>query len=470
MSTDNKKMTKIIKINPITRLEGHGRIRILMDDNGSVSHTYLQVPDFKGFETFCRGRLVEELPIITEKICGVCPTAHHTASSKALDKLFGVDPPPAARALREIMYNAFVFEDHLLHFYFFGGPDLIMGRSAHRSNRNVLGIASKLGKEFTVEMMRIRESVRSVTSMIGGSSLYPVCGLPGGISKPITEQQRLTILDIARQAIDFAMKTLELFHSMVLSDRGFRELLLSPAFSLRTYYMGMVDRQDKLNFYDGDIRVIDTEGREFLRFSPDDYLSHLAEKAEPWTYQKVVYLKAIGWRGYLEAPDSGVYRVGPLARLNVSQAMPTPLAQAEFEKMYEFFGHRPVHNTLAYHWARLIEAMCAAETMKKLATQGVTTDQNVRNVPQSGPIRTRAVGACEAPRGTLFHDYEVDRDAMVTEINLLVATQNSAAAISMSVEKAAKAFLHGNTQSEQRLNLVEMAFRAYDPCLACATH
>ncbi len=459
-----------IDINPITRLEGHGRIKVMVDDKGQVTRTYLQVPDFKGFEAFCRGRPAEEMPIITEKICGVCPTAHHTASSKALDQLFGVQPPLAARKLRELMYCAFVYEDHLLHFYFFGGPDLILGSSSPAPARNILGISDKLGPGFTSQMMRIRDKVRSITAIIGGSPLYPVSGLPGGLSKPITEQDRATIREVAEDAIEFAAKTIDLFHSRVLSSSDFRQLVTSSAFELRTYYMGMVDEADRVNFYDGIIKIVGPDGRELTRFHPQDYLYHLAERLEPWTYQKVLYLRNIGWKGYIDGPHSGVYRVGPLARLNVSESMPTPLAQEEFDRMHEFFAARPVHNTLAYHWARLVEVMYAAERMKELSSDPVITSEHVRNVPANGPIRTSTVGACEAPRGTLFHHYEIDERAIITTLNLVVATQNSAAAISMSVDKVAKSFFNYTNKETRDPNLLEMAFRAYDPCLACATH
>jgi F420-non-reducing hydrogenase large subunit len=232
--------------------------------------------------------------------------------------------------------------------------------------------------------------------------------------------------------------------------------------------MGMVDENNRVNFYDGKIRVVDPEGKELVKFEAKDYLNHVEERVESWTYLKIPYLKDVGWRGFVSGKDSGVFRVGPLARLNVSEGMDTPLAQAAFDKMYDTLGSRPVHNTLAYHWARLVEVLYAAETMEQLARDKDLVSPNVRNLPEGIP--DEGFGVCEAPRGTLFHHYMTDSEGIMEKLNLLVATQNSAAAICMSIEKAARAFIKGGSVSGAILNMIEMAFRAYDPCLACATH
>lgn len=461
-------MSKRITIDPITRLEGHGKIDILLDDKGDVERAYLQVPDFKGFEKFCEGRAVEEMPAITQKICGVCPTAHHTASSKALDDLFKVEPPPAAKKIRELMYSAFMFEDHLLHFFVLGGPDLIVGADAPRAKRNILGVIDKLGIEIGKKAIEMRNRVRGVNAAISGSSLYPVCGLPGGVSKALTEKERAEIQVVTKDAVEFAKFTLKIFHGEVRQNKAFTDLLTGEMFYHDTYYMGMVDDENKVNFYDGKIRVVDPNGKESVKFEAKDYLKHLEERVEPWSYLKLLYLKNIGWKGFVDGENSGVYRVGPLARLNVSEGMATPLAQAEREKMFDALGGKPIHNTLAYHWARLIEVMYAAERMDQLAGDDELTNPNVRNL--SHQIPKEGFGVCEAPRGTLFHHYETDEVGIAAKVNLLVATQNSAAAIGMSIEKAARAFIKGGRVSDGILNMIEMAFRAYDPCLACATH
>jgi F420-non-reducing hydrogenase large subunit len=461
-------MSKRITIDPITRLEGHGKIDIFLDEKGDVERAYLQVPDFKGFEKFCEGRPAEEMPGITQKICGVCPTAHHTASCKGLDDLYKVEPPPAARKIRELMYNAFIFEDHLLHFFVLGGPDLIVGQDAPVDKRNVFGVIEKLGIEIGKKVIDIRNRVRGVNAAISGSSLYPVCGLPGGVSKALTKEERAEIQVVAKDAIEFAEFALEVFHDKVLADVAFTDLLTGDVFHHDTYYMGMVDENNKVNFYDGKVRVVDPEGKELVKFEARDYLKHVEERVEPWSYLKILYLKNVGWQGYISGKDSGVYRVGPLARLNVSEGMATPLAQAAYDKMFDRLGSRPVHNTLAYHWARLVEVIYAAERMNELARDEDLISPNVRNLPDGVP--DEGFGVCEAPRGTLFHHYTTDRQGMIEELNLLVATQNSAAAICMSIEKAARAFIKGGRVSDAILNMIEMAFRAYDPCLACATH
>jgi F420-non-reducing hydrogenase large subunit len=469
-------MSRQISIDPITRLEGHGKIEIFLDGNGDVERAYLQVPDFKGlqvpdfkgFEKFCEGRAAEEMPTLTQKICGVCPVAHHTASSKALDDLFGVEPPLAAKKIRELMYNAFMFEDHLLHFFFLGGPDFIVGPTAPSAKRNILGVIEKVGIEMGKKAIDIRKRVRGVNTVIGGSALYPVCGLPGGISNAVTEENRAAFQVVTADAVEFAKLTLDMFDDVVLNNKAHVTLLTSDAFCTKTYYMGMVDDNDKVNFYDGKIRVVDPEGKEFVAFEAKDYLRHLGERVESWSYQKILFLKNIGWKGFTDGQDSGIYRVGPLGRLNASEGMATPLAQAEYEKMFHALGGKPVHNTLGYHWARLIEVLYAAERMDELAKDEELTSPEVRKLPDR--ILKEGVGVCEAPRGILFHHYNTDDRGIMEKLNLLVATQNNAAAISMSIEQAARAVIRGGNISNGKLNVVEMAFRAYDPCLACATH
>ncbi|MBW2107648.1 MAG: Ni/Fe hydrogenase subunit alpha [Deltaproteobacteria bacterium] len=461
-------MTRRITIDPITRLEGHGKIEILLDDRGDVDRAYFQVPDFRGFEKFCEGRAAEEMPTLTQKICGVCPTAHHTASSKTLDALFQVEPPPAAKKIRELIYNAFVFEDHLLHFFILAGPDLLVGPVAPRASRNIFGIVNKLGIDTSKRMISMRRRVREIITMLAGSALYPVCGLPGGVSRPVTAQEREHIRAVAADAVEFAQFSLALFDDIVKNNRVYAKLLASEVFVLKTYYMGLVDDHGRLNFYDGRVRVVDPSGKIFAQFSAAQYLDHLEERAEPWTYQKFLYLKRVGWKGFVDGPESGIYRVGPLARLNAADRMATPLAQAAYENMYEALGGKPAHNTMAYHWARLVEVLYAAERMKELAEDTDLTDPAVRILPVQAP--TEGMGVCEAPRGTLFHHYITNDQGIMQKANLLVGTQNSAAAIALSVEKAAKALIRAGRASEGKLNIVEMAFRAYDPCLACATH
>lgn len=461
-------MTKRITIDPITRLEGHGKIEIFLDDHGDVEKAYLQVPELRGFEVFSVGRPAEEMPRITPKICGVCPTTHHICSTKALDDLFNVEPTPVAKKLRELMYSAFMLEDHMLHFFFLGGPDFVVGPSAPPAERNILGVIAKVGLEIAGKVINMRKECRDIITYFGGRVIHPVCGLPGGISKPLTEDMRQKIVEVAKHGVEFAKFTLNIFDDVVLKNKDYVDLILGDVYKHATYYMGMVDNNNKVNFYDGDVRVVTPEGKEFARFKPKDYLDHIAEHVEPWSYTKYPYLKKVGWKGFVDGIDSGVYRVAPLARLNVSDGMATPLAQGEYERMFETLGGKPAHNTLAFHWARLVEALYAAERMLELAQDRDIIDPNIRNIPTSIP--DEGIGIVEAPRGTLIHHYKTDQKGIITEANLIVATVNNAAAICMSIEKAARGLIKGGKVSEGLLNMVEMAFRAYDPCFACATH
>jgi F420-non-reducing hydrogenase large subunit len=461
-------MKKQISIDPVTRLEGHGKISLFLDDKGNVEQAYLQVPDFRGFEKFCEGRAAEEMPTLTQKICGVCPTAHHTAATKALDDLFKVEPPGAAKKIRELMYNAFLFEDHLLHFYFLGGPDFIVGLNAPKNKRNVFGVRDKLGVSVVKKVIEIRKKARELNAMISGSPLYPVCGLPGGISKALTEEDRTRIKDLSADFVPLAEYTLKIFDDVFLKNKEVFDLMVSDIYHHRTYYMGLVDEKNNVNFYDGKIRVIDPDGKELLKFNAKDYCKHLQERTEPWSYMKTLYLKNIGWKGFDDGLRSGIYRVGPLARLNASVGMSTPLAQAEYQRMFSILGGKPVHFTLAYHWARLIEVLHAAERMHELANDPELTTPQVRNIPDT--IQGEGIGVCEAPRGLLLHHYKTDKKGILQKVNLIVATQNNAAALNMSIDKAAKAIIKGEDASDSLLNMIEIAFRAYDPCFACATH
>ena len=461
-------MYKEITIDPITRLEGHGKIDIFLDDKGDVAHACLQVPELRGYERFAIGRLAEEMPRITETICGVCPTTHHTCSGKALDALYGVEPPPAARKIREMVYNAFMFEDHNLHFYFLGGPDFIVGPAAPKAERNIVGVIGKVGLEAGKKVIDIRKRARNIIQTMGGRVVHPVHCLPGGVSKPMTKEMQQEFKKTAEDSVEFAKFSLQAFDDIVLKNKAYVDLIIGDIYKHQTYYMGLVDDNNKLNFYDGWIRVVDPEGKEFAKFKAQDYLDHIAEGVESWTYIKFPYLKNVGWKGFVDGKESGVYRVAPLGRLNASDGMATPLAQEHYQRFYDTLGGKPVHNTLATHWARLIEAMQAAESMVELINDPEILDPNIRNMDFQTP--NKGIGVIEAPRGTLFHHYETDERGRLTKANLIVATVNNSAAINMSIEKAARGLIKGGKVDDGLLNMVEMAFRAYDPCLACATH
>jgi F420-non-reducing hydrogenase large subunit len=459
--------TKIL-IDPITRLEGHGKIHIFMDDAGSVDRAFLQIPELRGFEKFAEGRRAEDMPQITSRICGVCPTAHHMAATKALDDLYSVDPPAAAKKIRELVYSIFMVEDHALHFFFLGGPDFVVGPSAPRAERNILGVIGKVGLDIGKEVIGVRKQLRDLMGLIAGKAIHPVFGLPGGVSRTLTAEIQAELKAAAAHAVQFGTFALDVFREVVLSNPEYVELVTSEAYTHRTYYMGLVDAANKVTFYDGRLRVVDPDAREFVAFDAKDYLGHIAEHVEPWTYMKFCFLKEVGWNGFAEGADSGVYGVAPLARLNASEGMTTPLAQEAYEELVATLGGKPVHHTLANHWARIVELVYAAERMSELAADPEILSPDVRTLPTEAP--DEGVGVVEAPRGTLIHHYRTDQRGLITSANLIVATQNNAARIAMSVDKAARWLITGGEVDDGLLNQLEMAFRAYDPCYGCATH
>lgn len=461
-------MSQRVTINPITRLEGHGKIEIFLDEQGEVEDAFFQVVELRGFERFCLGRPAEEMTRIAPNICGVCPSAHHMAATKALDALYGVEPTPTAKLIRQLEFNAFYIEDHYIHFFFLAAPDFILGPDADPSKRNILGVVEKLGKDVASRVIDIRKRNREIIKLLFSKAPHPEGGLPGGVPRGITEEERGWIQVTANDSVEFALFALSLFKNVVLENKTYLDMVLNEAYSLKTYYMALVDEKNRVNFYDGKVRVVDPDGREYALFDPRDYVEYIGEWVEPWTYMKLNFLRKLGWKGLVEGNGTSLYRVAPLARLNVADGMATPLAQKEYERMIQTLGGKPVHHTLAMHWARLICALQAAEHNQIIAYDPLLTSKDIRNMNLK--LRGVGVGCVEAPRGTLFHHYETDGKGLLTKVNLIVATQNNAAPICLSVKKAAKEFIRGGEVREGLLNRVEMAFRAYDPCLGCATH
>jgi F420-non-reducing hydrogenase large subunit len=304
---------------------------------------------------------------------------------------------------------------------------------------------------------------------IGGKVIHPVCGLPGGVSRPITEENKKEFVKAAEYLVEFTvLVALELFEKKVFRNENYMSLIQGDIFKHETYYMGLVDENNKVNFYDGQLRIVDPNGKEISKFKAKEYLDHIGEHVEPWSYTRFSFLKNVGWKGFVDGKNSGILRVAPLARLNVADGMSTPLAQEEYDKMIDAMGGKPVHNSLAYHWARLIETIYASERILEILNDPELTSSDVRNIPTEVPYE--GIGVVEAPRGTLIHHYHTDKRGILTGINLIVATQNNAAAICLSVDKAAKSLIHKGNVPDKILNMVEMAFRTYDPCFACATH
>jgi len=458
---------KQIVIDPITRLEGHGKIAIFLNDKGNVENAYMQIPELRGFEKFAQGRRAEDMPQITSRICGVCPVAHHFAATKALDDAFNVEPTPVAKKLRELMYCGYFIYDHILHFYYLGGPDFVVGPDAPAAKINVLGVIEKAGVEIGKEVIKHRAYGQKITAILGGKATHPVCGLPGGVSKGLNKDEVKEIETMTKSCIEFAKFSLKLFDDIVLANKAYVDLILSDPYQLATYNMGIVDKNNKVNFYDGDVRITNQDGDEHTKFKANEYHKVLAEHVEEWSYIKFPYIRDVGWNGFTDGKKSGHSRVGPLGRLNASEGMATPLADKEFKRFYETLGGKPVNSTLAFHWARLIELLYATERTMELIKDPQITSDKIRN-PVGEP--GEGFGVIEAARGTLFHHYKLDKDGLIDKANLIVATVNNAGAINMSIRNAAMGLIKDGKVNDGLLNMVEMAFRAYDPCFGCATH
>jgi F420-non-reducing hydrogenase large subunit len=460
---------KQISIDPITRLEGHGKIEIFCTDDGDVENVYFQVPELRGFEKFCEGRPIEEVSQIVTKICGVCPGCHHMAAGKAADMVFGVEPTTAAKKIRELFYSAHFVHSHIAHFYALAAPDFVVGPTAPKADRNILGVIAKVGKEIGTEVIKQRRKAQEIQALLGGHQTHVVLNIPGGVRKGLKEEDRKDVVEKAKGFVEFSKFSMKIFNDVVLGNKQYLDIILNGPYSLKIHSMGLVDEKNRVNFYDGKVRVVDTEGKELYKYSPREYRDFVAERVEPWSYLKFPYLKKIGWKGFIDGQDSGVYHATPLSRLNAADGMATPVAQEEYERMFSTLGGKPVHATLAMHWARLVELIYASERCLELAEDPEITSPDLRTKIEKTP--TEGVGIVEAQRGTLTHHYWTDERGIITKANLIVGTTNNHAAICMSVKKAAQGIIKkGVTVDDGILNMVEMAFRAYDPCFSCATH
>jgi len=391
------------------------------------------------------------------------------ASGKAVDAVYNIEPPAPARKLRELYYMAHFIHSHAAHFYALAAPDFVVGPDAPPEKRNILGLIEKVGLEIGKEVIKQRKIAQDIQIIVGGRATHPVWNIPGGVSKGITPEDRETLKELANEQLKFGEFGLKLFNDVVLSNKAYVDLILGDAYELVTNYMGLVDEKNRVNFYDGKVRVVDTEGKEIIKYSESEYLEHIAEHVEPYTYLKFPYLKKYGWQGFKEGAGTSIYQAASLARLNAADGMATPKAQEAYEKFFDTLGGKPVHKLLATHWARLIELLYAAERLVELVNDDEILDSNVRAIPSSIP--SEGVGIIEAPRGTLTHHYWTDENGIVTKANLIVGTTNNNAPISMAVKKAATKLIgKGGEVTDGLLNMVEMAFRLFDPCFSCATH
>jgi F420-non-reducing hydrogenase large subunit len=448
-------MGKVINIQPVTRIEGHAKVAIHLDDAGNVAETRLHVQALRGFEKFCEGRPAEEMPRIVCHICGICPWAHHLSSSKAADACFGVTPPPAAIKLRRLMQSIAYVSDKILHFYFLAAPDFVIGPDADYSVRNVIGIVNA-APDIAKQVVHMRHLGAQLLEAFAGRAIHPTFSLPGGVSKPMTEEERRQMLPAAKEMLDFAQFTIKFAKENVFPK--YMDAIKSIGV-IKVGYLGTVTEDGALDFYDGKLRLMKPDG-SFDDFASDQYLDFLGEHVEPWSYQKFPYAKQWGAINLDLDNPVGVYRTNTLARINVADTMGTPLAQKELEEFRANFG-RPAHFTLLYHYARLIELLqCAEQVVELLEDPEITSrDIRVKIEPKAG----RGVGCVEAPRGSLIHDYETDENGLIKNVNLIVGTTHNNAAMNMSVNQAAKEFIKEGIYDQGILNKVEMAIRAYDP-------
>lgn len=454
-------MGKTLVIQPVTRIEGHAKITIQLDDTGNVTDARVHVIELRGFERFCIGKPVEEMPRITTRICGVCPWSHHLASAKATDAVFGVRPTPAGEKLRRLCNSIAFMEEHILHFYILSGPDFIMGPSAEYPVRNVIGMVGAV-PDIARRVVKVRHMCAKMLEKIAGKSIHPAAAVPGGFSRPLQTDERDALLPMADECLELAKFTIAFAKESIFPK--YLDVVKTVG-TITSGFLGTVTDDGAMDLYDGKLRMMYSDGT-YDEFATDDYDEYIAEHVEPWTYLKFPYAKK---RGAFELKDNApsLYRVNSLARINVADYIPTPLAQKELEEFRASFG-RPAQLTLLYHWARLIELLHNAELTVQLLNDPEITSRDTRL--SVTPRAARGIGVVEAPRGTLIHDYTTDEDGLLTHVNLIVATCQNNSAINLSVKQAAKMLIKDGQYDQGTLNTVEMAIRAYDPCLSCSTH
>jgi NAD-reducing hydrogenase large subunit len=449
-------MGQKIIIEPVTRIEGHAKVGVYLDDAGKVERAVFHVNEFRGFEKFCEGRMFFEMPQITERICGICPVSHHLASAKACDEIVGGNIPRPAKLLRELMHMGQFIQSHSMHVFELAGPDLLLGFDADPAIRNVVGVFMA-NPDLTVKAIKLRKFGQEIIATLGGRRVHPNFAVPGGVNKALEIAERDAILTQIDEMIGYVQEGVGVLKGWMAANQ--EDLAKFAVFS--SNYLGMVSRGDSVEFYDGAIRLVDTKRKEVERFDGRKYLDHIGERVESWSYLKFPYYKKLGW------PD-GTYRVGPLGRLNAAKKMATPLAQKEYQVFQALLGGKVIEGTLYYHYARIIEDIYALERARELLEDPEILSRDIQTMGQV--INREGVGVIEAPRGTLWHHYWVDANGQLEKVNLIVATGNNNYAMSRAVDEVAKTYLNGKKITEGGLNRIEAAIRAYDPCLSCSTH
>lgn len=449
-------MSKRILIDPVTRIEGHAKISIFLDDAGNVSDAEFHVVEFRGFEKFCEGRPYSEMPGITPRICGICPVSHLLASAKAGDAIMAVNIPPAADKLRRLMNLGQIIQSHALSFFHLSAPDFLLGWNTPAPQRNVFGlIASNAG--LARAGIRLRQFGQEIIEILGGKKIHPAWAVPGGVRSPLTEAGRAKIRVWLPEAYATTKIALDLFKKTLDSHK--KEVQIFGNFP--SLFMGLVDAEGNWEHHGGKLRFSDSSGSVIAdQLDPQKYFEYISEAVQPNSYLKSPYYSPLGF-------PEGMYRVGPLARLNVAQRMGTPKADAEHKK-FKKLGRGAVTSSFLYHYARLIEILAAIEQVEAGLEDADLLSEDLR--ADAGINSLRGVGVSEAPRGTLFHDYTVSRDGLLTKVNLIVATGQNNLAMNRTVAQIARHYIRGETIPEPMLNRIEHGIRCYDPCLSCSTH
>jgi len=459
-------MSKTITIDPLTRIEGHGKITIHLNDNGAVDNAFFHVTQFRGFEKLCEGRPFREMPSLMARICGICPVAHLIAGAKACDQILAVQIPKTAVTLRRAINLGQIIQSHALSFFYLSSPDLVLGMDADPANRNIFGVL-KENPQMARDGIRLRQFGQSIIESLAGERVHPSWIIAGGVSEPCTAEKRDKILLEIPEMQKIIQRNLDWFKSSLLQSgqsslrvSKFRDEIRTFA-NLQSLFLGLVNDAGELDFYDGKIRVVDSSGKIIAdKLDPVNYPDYIAEKVEKWSYLKFPYYKP---RGYPE----GMYRVGPLARLNIIDRCGTPQADLELTE-FRGLSRGSVLSSFYYHYARLIEILFAIERIEQLLNEPHLLEDHVKAI--AGPNNTEGVGVAEAPRGTLFHHYKVNREGIMEWANLIIATGNNNLAMNKGIVQVAKQFVKGDKIEEGMLNRVEAVIRAFDPCLSCSTH
>jgi NAD-reducing hydrogenase large subunit len=447
-------MGRKVTIDPVTRIEGHARVTIHIDDDGKVTESFMHVDQFRGFEKFSEGRMYFEMPVITPRICGICPVSHHLASAKACDRLAGVTPPRPADLLRRLLHKGQMVQSHSMHFFHLASPDLLLGFDADPAIRNVAGLI-EVDPELALKAVKLRKYGQEIIRRLSGRRIHMHWAVPGGVASPLSEEDRDWMLSQVDEMIGYIQDGIQIGKSWL----GANQDVVQRFANFPTNYMSMVN-DGALELYEGNLRIIDKDGQFINEFPNTQYLDYIQERVEDWSYLKFPYYKSMGW------PD-GVYRVAPLARLNVAERISTPLANEEL-KQFKALSEGPVEPSLYYHYARLIEDLYCMERVVQLCEDEDILSDDILDTHVE--ITGEGVGCIEAPRGTLWHHYWTNDDGQITKANLIVATGNNNWSMNHAVGMVAKEFVDGNNLTEGMLNRVEAAIRCYDPCLSCSTH